>query len=92
MIKRELVVKIAKEMNLTQNVAKSVIEKVLDGITDSLASGEKVELRNFGILKVKSRKSRVGRNPRTGITVPIEAKKVVSFKPGKVLKKKVEKS
>lgn len=92
MTKRDLVIKIANETDVTQNVVRVVVEKVLEGITDSLASGDKVELRNFGILKVKSRKSRVGRNPRTGKTVPIKAKKVVSFKPGKILKKKVEKS
>jgi nucleoid DNA-binding protein len=92
MTKRDLVVKIANEIGVTQSMVKSVVEGVLDGITDALSSGDKVELRNFGILKVKSRKARVGRNPRTGDTVPIEAKKVVSFKPGKILKQKVEKS
>lgn len=92
MTKRDLVVKIANETSLTQEVVKSVVEKVLEGITEALASGDKVELRNFGILKVKSRKTRVGRNPRTGETVSIKAKKAVSFKSGKILKKKVEES
>ncbi len=92
MTKRNLVVKIAREMNLTQKMVQSIVEGVLDGITEALASGDKIELRNFGILKVKSRKSRVGRNPRTGITVPIEAKKIICFKPGKILKEKVAKS
>lgn len=92
MTKKDLFVKIANEMNLTQNMVKSIVEKVLDGITESLTSGDKVELRNFGILKVKSRKSRVGRNPRTGVSVPIKSKKVVFFKPGKILKEKVAKS
>lgn len=92
MTKRDLVVKIANEMNLAQNVVKSVVEKVLEGITDFLASGNKVELRNFGILKVKLRKPRRGRNPRTGENVSIAGKKVVTFKPGRILKKRVEKS
>jgi len=91
MTKRNLVTRIANEMNLSQNVVRLVVEKVLHEITEALASGDKVELRNFGILKVKLRKSRVGRNPRTGIVVPIAARKVVSFKAGKILKEKVEK-
>ena len=92
MTKRDLVVKIANKMDLTQSIVHSIVEDVLDGITESLASGDKVELRNFGILKVKSRKARVGRNPRTGVTVPIKSKKVICFKPGKILKEKVGKS
>jgi integration host factor subunit beta len=50
-----------------------------------------VELRNFGIFKVKSRKPRVGRNPKTGETVPIPEKRVVSFRSGMVMKKRVGK-
>lgn len=92
MTKKDLVIKIANEIDLKQNMVRIVVEKVLEGIIESLASGDKVELRNFGILKVKSRRSRVGRNPKTGVSVPIEAKKVVFFKPGKILKEKVEKS
>lgn len=91
MTKRDLVIKVATELNLTQKVVKSVIEKVLDEIIESLDAGHKIELRNFGILKVKTRKPRIGRNPRTGVTVPIEAKRAVCFKPGKILKKKLEK-
>jgi len=92
MTKKDLVVKIANELNLAQNLVKSVVEKVLDGITDYLSSGEKIELRNFGVLKVKLREARVGRNPRTGKVVPIAQKKVVCFKAGRILKQRVEKS
>lgn len=92
MTKRDLVVKIANELGLTQNMVKSVVEKTLEGITDFLVSNNKVELRNFGILKVKLRKPRLGRNPRTGENVPIAGKKIVTFKPGRILKKRVEKS
>ena len=90
MTKRDLVVKIAQQTGLTQCDIKNVVEGVLDGITDALSAGDKVELRNFGIFKVKARRSRVGRNPRTGSVVPIESKKVSIFKPGKIMKKKVE--
>ena len=89
MTKRDLVVKIAQQTGLTQGDVKNVVEGMLDGITEALAAGDKVELRDFGIFKVKSRKSRVGRNPRTGTVVHIESKRVTTFKPGKVMKERV---
>jgi integration host factor subunit beta len=92
MTKRDLVVKIAQETGLTQHDVKGVVEGVLTGITDALAAGEKVELRDFGVFKVKSRQSRVGRNPRTGVVVLIEPKKVPTFKPGKMMKERVASS
>jgi nucleoid DNA-binding protein len=58
---------------------------------ESLTKGETAELRNFGIFKVKSRRPRVGRNPKTGATVPIPEKRIVTFKSGMVMKKKVMK-
>lgn len=90
MTKRDLVIKIAQNTDLTQNEVKSVIEGVLDSIVDALAEGDKVELRDFGVFKVKDRKERIGRNPRTGDSVSINAKRIAYFKPGKLLKEKVE--
>lgn len=90
MTKRDLVIKIAQNTDLTQNEVKSVIEGILDSIVDALAEGDKVELRDFGVFKVKDRKERIGRNPRTGDTVSIGAKRIAYFKPGKLLKEKVE--
>ena len=89
MTKKELVLKIAEETDLKQIDVKSVIQKTLDHIIDALAKGETVELRNFGVFKVKSRKPRIGRNPKTGASVPIPERKTVSFKLGMVMKKKV---
>ncbi|NQT46869.1 MAG: integration host factor subunit beta, partial [Candidatus Omnitrophica bacterium] len=69
---------------------KKVVQRALDHIIGSLSKGETVELRNFGIFKVKSRKGRMGRNPRTGDAVPIPEKKVVTFKPGLIMKQDVK--
>ena len=91
MTKKDIVLKIAEEAELKQIDVKKVVQMTLDHITAALSKGETVELRNFGIFKVKSRKSRVGRNPKTGVTVPIPEKRIVSFKPGMVMKKKVMK-
>lgn len=87
MTKRDLVVRISKETGLIQHDVYNIIQKTLDYIVESLAEGENVEFRNFGVFEVKERKQRVGRNPnKPSQTVTIPAHKVVKFKPGKVMK------
>lgn len=90
MTKKDIVMKVANETNLTQLDVKKVVQKTLDTIIDSLSEGKTVELRNFGVFKVKERKGRIGRNPRTGDEVPVPEKRVVVFKPGMVLKNQVK--
>ena len=90
MTKKDIVLKISEETGLKQIDVKKVVQRTLDHIVDALSKGHVVELRNFGVFKVKSRKSRIGRNPKTGATVPIPERKVVSFKVGMVMKKKVK--
>ena len=89
MTKKEIVLKVAAETNLKQLDVKKAVQKSLDAIVASLAKGETVELRNFGIFKVKQRKGRTGRNPRTGEKVPVPPKRVVVFKPGLVMKRDI---
>jgi len=82
--KRDLVTRISEETGLTQQQVLDVVQKTLDYIGESLAKGDKVELRNFGVFEVKTRKARVGRNPNAPETdVPIPARSVVKFKAGK---------
>jgi len=89
MTKKEIVLKIAEETGVKQVDAKVVVQKMLDHITAALMSGKTIELRNFGVFKVKNRKPRIGRNPKTGATVSIPERKVVTFKAGMIMKKKV---
>ncbi len=89
MTKRELVMKISDESGIRQSDVKKVVQKFLDHIIEALVKGDTLELRNFGVFKVKSRKPRIGRNPKTGVAVNIPAKKKVIFKAGMVMKKKV---
>ena len=89
MTKKEIVLKISEETGAKQIDVKKIVQRTLDHIVASLNKGETVELRNFGVFKVKTRRSRVGRNPRTGASVPIPERKVVAFKAGMVMKKKV---
>ena len=88
MTKRELVVRISDETGLIQQDVYTIIQKTLDYITETLAKGGHVEWREFGVFKVVERKSRIGRNPnKPAQTVTIPARKVVKFKPGKIMKK-----
>jgi integration host factor subunit beta len=90
MTKKDIVTKITDETGIKQIIVKEVVQKTIDAMIDSLSSGETLELRNFGVFKVKERKARTGRNPRTGEAVPVPAKKVVTFRPGLIMKKKVK--
>lgn len=90
MTKKDIVMKVSNDTNLKQVDVKRIVQKTIDVIVDSLENGETVELRNFGIFKVKERRGRLGRNPRTGDEVPVPPKKVVSFKPGMILKQRVK--
>jgi nucleoid DNA-binding protein len=90
MTKRDLVVRISNETGLVQQQVLDVIQKTLDHIADALSKGETVELRNFGVFEVKTRKARVGRNPnRPETDVPIPARSVVKFKAGKEMREEV---
>jgi len=83
--KKEIVKKISDETKLTQVDTKIVVQKTLDAIVSSLVETGRIELRNFGVFEVKLREPRKARNPRTGKEVMVEAKHVVTFKPGKVM-------
>ena len=86
MTKADLVERVAVEAEMTKKVAEQLVEIIFDSITASLNRGEKIELRGFGSFRVRERNSRQGRNPKTGATVDIPAKRVAYFKPGKELK------
>ncbi len=88
--KRDMVVKISNEAEVTQQEAFAVIQKALELITDSLADGQTVELRNFGVFEVRLTKPRVGRNPnKPDKDVVIPARATVKFKPGKIMRQRV---
>ena len=84
--KRDLVMQISKDTGIIQQEVFAVLQQTLDLITEALASGRDVELRNFGVFEVRLTKARVGRNPKTGDKVEVPAKRVPYFKPSKELK------
>lgn len=90
MTKRDLVVRISEETGLVQQDVLNVVQKTLDYISNAVTTGQKVELRNFGVFEVKIRKARVGRNPNApAADVPIPPRAVVKFKPGKDMREAV---
>jgi len=90
MIKSELIQRIAeKNPHLYHRDVERIINTVFDQIIKALRDGDRVELRGFGAFSVKSRDSRMGRNPRTGDAVKVEAKRVPFFKPGKELRERL---
>jgi nucleoid DNA-binding protein len=90
MTKKDIILKVADQTGLKQIDVKLVVQKTFDCIIESLVRGEKIELRNFGVFKIKQRRSRTGRNPRTNQIIPVPSRKVVVFKSGLEMKQKVK--
>ncbi|HRZ40191.1 MAG TPA: HU family DNA-binding protein [Candidatus Omnitrophota bacterium] len=90
MTKKDIVLKITDSTGIKQVDVKTIVQATFDVIVESLVRSEKVELRNFGVFKIKERKARFGRNPRTGDSVPVPPRKVVVFKPGLEMKQKIK--
>ena len=87
MIRSELIQKLADENpHLFQRDVERIVNTIFDEITDTMARGDRVELRGFGAFSVKKRDSRIGRNPRTGDSVAVAQKHVPFFKTGKLLR------
>ena len=87
MIRSELIQKLADENpHLFQRDVERIVNTIFDEITDTMARGNRVELRGFGAFSVKKRDSRVGRNPRTGDSVAVAENHVPFFKTGKLLR------
>jgi DNA-binding protein HU-beta len=86
MIKADLVRKVMETIELPQAKANDAVNVIFDAMRDALTSGERIELRGFGVFIVKNRKRGIGRNPKTGVEVAIPPGKTIRFKPGKALR------
>jgi nucleoid DNA-binding protein len=88
--KRELVVRISNETGMVQENVLNIIRRMLNHISETLARGQTVEFRDFGVFEVRTRKARIGRNPNRpehDVTIPVRT--VVKFKAGKEMKAQV---
>jgi integration host factor subunit beta len=90
MNKSQLIERIAREEGITIKNAANVVNVVFDSMADSLAKGDRVEIRGFGSFKVKSYNSYQGRNPKTGEIIRVREKKLPYFKVGKEMKERVD--
>ena len=89
MNKADLIAKIADETGITKTQANASIDVLTEAITKTLKGGGKVTLVGFGTFSVSKRSARNGRNPKTGETIKIKAKKVARFKAGKELAERI---
>jgi DNA-binding protein HU-beta len=89
MNKAELVTKISDDSGISKSQANAALNSFIETVTKALKSGDKVTLVGFGTFSVSKRNARTGRNPQTGATIKIKAKKVARFKAGKELAAKL---
>jgi nucleoid DNA-binding protein len=85
LIKQDLIQRVVERTGLPRTKAESAVDAIFEAMKSALGSGDRIELRGFGVFTVKPRKTGVGRNPRTGTEVTITPGKAVRFKPGKEL-------
>ena len=90
MTKAELIGKMAKDAKITKVAAGKAMDGIIDGITKALKKGDRIILVGFGTFSVSKRKARTGRNPQTGKSIKIAARKVAKFKAGSKLRKAVK--
>lgn len=90
MNKDDLASKLAKFLNINKIKAKTIIDSILEDISDALSKSEKVTLAGFGFFEIKKRAARQGINPKTKESIYIGAKKIISFQPTKKLAGKIK--
>jgi DNA-binding protein HU-beta len=89
MNRNNLIDQLAESTGRTNKETEETVDALLTHIVEALVSGDKVDLRGFGTFQVNEKKERQGRNPRTGETLTIAAKRVADFRPGKELAERV---
>jgi integration host factor subunit alpha len=78
-----------REVGLSRNESAELVETVLQRISDALVEGEQVKISSFGTFSVREKAARVGRNPKTGEEVPIQPRRVLTFRPSHLMKDRV---
>ena len=81
-----------RQIGLSKHESALILETVLKQISNALIDGESVKLSSFGTFYPRQKKERVGRNPKTGVAATINARRVITFKPSKLMKERINKS
>jgi len=92
MIKADLINKISRDLNIPKQEAEEGVNLFFTSIKDAILRGEEIEIRGFGSFRLRKRTSRAGRNPRTGEPVKVPPKRVLYFKPSKLLKDSINRT
>ncbi|WP_230655742.1 integration host factor subunit alpha [Psychrobacter sp. I-STPA10] len=87
--KADMVDHVVKQLGLTRQQGRLIVDSFFNELSDSLIQGKEVKLSGFGNFELKDKKSRPGRNPKTGEEVPVQARRVVTFKAGQKFRQKV---
>jgi integration host factor subunit beta len=91
MTKAQLIERVAEQLKvMTKRQTEIIVNTLFNSIKETLAKGDKIEIRGFGSFRLRNRKMREGRNPKTGATVMVPSKRVPFFKAGKELKELVD--
>ena len=88
--KADMVERLYDELGLNKREAKDLVEMFFDEVRIALAQGEEVKLSGFGNFQLRNKSERPGRNPKTGLVIPVSARRVVTFRAGQKLKSLVE--
>tara|TARA_B100001250_G_C19695984_1_gene742542 strand:+ start:795 stop:1088 length:294 start_codon:yes stop_codon:yes gene_type:complete len=88
--KADIAESLYEELGLNKREARELVEIYFDELKEALSNGKQIKLSGFGNFDLRDKKERPGRNPKTGESIPISARRVVTFKPGQKLKNKVE--
>lgn len=91
MKKADLVDSVARQHGFARPQVETIVDATLEAVAAAMEQGERIDFRGFGAFLVKDAKARTARNPRTGETITIDAKRVPAFRPGKELKDRINK-
>lgn len=89
MTKADLIDELSRLFNLTKKESETIVNTVFENITEALVKGDKIELRGFGSFRIRHRRARRARNPKTGVNINVPQKRVPFFKVGKELQERV---
>jgi len=87
----DLAESVYEQVGLSRNESSDLVEQILDEVMEALVSEDNVKISSFGSFSVKEKKARIGRNPKTGVEVPISPRKVLVFRASHVLKDRINK-
>jgi len=89
MIKADIVDRVVDLAQIPRAKAATAVETVIEAMRSALGAGDRIELRGFGVFQVKRRKRGIGRNPKTGVEVPIAPRRVLTFRASQLMREKI---